>query len=242
MTTTTSATDGLNWNTSKQSTTKTSDKADVSTSGTASDTSVAIKGLGNNFNTFLKLLTTQMQNQDPTKPMDTNEMTQQLVQFAGIEQSIGTNSRLDKLLAMQQSATASSNLSYLGKTVSFEGTGFTLNKDTVETPLSYSLDTAAKTVNVKILDSTGKLIRTLPGDATTGKHQVTWDYKDNDGQFVQPGAYKLSVAAIAEDPKTVIVAKTSVFGRVDGVGSQNGETTLSVDGKDMPLSDITAVF
>ncbi|HYG88848.1 MAG TPA: flagellar hook capping FlgD N-terminal domain-containing protein [Azospirillum sp.] len=242
MTTTTTA-GSMNWDisqTQKQNTTKTADKADVKTS--ESDTSVAIKGLGDNFSTFLKLLTTQMQNQDPTKPMDTNEMTQQLVQFANIEQNIGTNTRLDKLLKMQQAAAASSNLGYLGKTVSFEGDTFTLANDTTDTPLSYELETAAKTVEVKILGADGKtVIRTLKGDPAAGKHQVVWDYKDDDGQIVQPGTYKLSVAATAEDEETVIVAKTSVFGRVDGVGSQDGETTLTVNGRDIPLSRIASV-
>lgn len=239
--TTTSATSGINWNTSttqNQSSTKTSDKADVKTG--EQDTSVAIKGLGDNFNTFLTLLTTQMKNQDPTKPMDTNEMTQQLVQFANIEQNIGTNTRLDKLLKLQQANAASSNLGYLGKTVTFEGNSFELTNDTTHTPLSYELESKAKTVTVKVLDSTGKAVRTLSGDGATGKHEIEWDYKDDAGTVVAPGAYKLSVAATADD-KTVVVAKTNVFGTVSGVGSKDNETTLTVNGKDIPLSRINSV-
>ena len=241
--TTTSAT-GNTWDVSQiqaKSQTKTSDKADVKT-GDSGSTDVAVKGLGDNFNNFLTLLTTQLKNQDPTKPMDSNDMTAQLVQFANVEQNIGTNTRLDKLLKMQQSGTASSNLSYLGKTVSFEGTSFTLGSSTKDTPLSYDLDTKAKTVDVKIVDSKGQTVRTIKGETGTGKHQVAWDYKDNDGKAVAAGTYKLSVAATAEDPNTVIVPKTYTFGTVVGVGSaKDGETTLTVDGRELPLSSIASV-
>ena len=240
--TTTSAASGNSWDVSQiqaKSQTKTADKADVKKE--EKDTSIAAKGLGDNFNNFLTLLTTQLKNQDPTKPMDTNEMTAQLVQFANVEQNIATNSRLDKLIKMQQAGTASSNLSYLGKTVSYPGDTFTLDSKTTETPLSYDLDGKAKNVDVKIVDSAGKVVATLKGEVGAGKHQVTWDYKDSSGNTVPAGTYKLTVAATAEDPKMVISAKTYTFGRVDGVGSKDGETTLAVNGKELPLSTIASV-
>lgn len=241
--TTTSATQSNGWDVSQlqaKSQTKTADKADVKTTETDA-TGTAIKGLGDNFNNFLNLLTTQLKNQDPTKPMDSNEMTAQLVQFANVEQNIGTNSRLDKLVKMQQAGMASSNLSYLGKTVSFEGDTFTLGSDTKDTPLSYDLDTKAKSVDVKIVDSKGKTVRTLKGETASGKHQVAWDYKDSDGKAVAAGTYKLSVTATAEDKNTVIAPKTYTFGTVVGVGSKDGETTLTVDGKELKLSSIASV-
>jgi len=241
MTTTSAA--GNGWDVSQlqsKSQTKTADKADVKTTETNA-TSIAAKGLGDNFNNFLTLLTTQLKNQDPTKPMDTNEMTAQLVQFANVEQNIGTNSRLDKLLKMQQAGMASSNLSYLGKTVSFPGDTFTLDKDTRETPLAYELDGKAKIVDVKIVDSKGSVVATLKGETGAGKHQVTWDYKDSSGKTVPEGTYRLAVAASGETPSTVISTKLYTFGRVDGVGSKDGETTLAVNGKELPLSTIASV-
>lgn len=225
----------------KNQQTKTSDKADVSTSSSSTTTDSAIKGLGDNFNSFLTLLTTQLKNQDPTKPMDTNEMTSQLVQFANVEQNIGTNTRLDKLVSMQQTALASSNLSYLNKTVSYEGSSFTLDSNTTDTPLAYSLDTKAKSVDIKILDSTGKTVRTFTGDTSVGKHQLSWDYKDSSGNAVAAGTYKITASATADDPTQVISPKTYTFGRVVGIGSQDGETTLMVDGKELKLSAISSV-
>ncbi|PWC40874.1 hypothetical protein TSO221_24415 [Azospirillum sp. TSO22-1] len=221
--------------------TKTSDKADVKTTAETNTTDSAIKGLGNNFASFLTLLTTQLKNQDPTKPMDTNEMTAQLVQFANVEQNIGTNTRLDKLVSMQQSALASSNLGYLNKTVSYEGTSFTLDSNTTDTPLAYSLDSKAKSVEVKILDSSGKTVRTFKGETSIGKHQISWDYKDSSGNAVPAGTYKITASATAEKDGEVNSPKTYTFGRVEGVGSKDGETTLMVDGKELKLSSIESV-
>lgn len=220
--------------------TKTSDKADVKTTEDKS-TSTAVKGLGDNFNSFLTLLTTQLKNQDPTKPMDTNEMTAQMVQFANVEQNIGTNTRLDKLVKMQQASLASSNLGYLNKTVSYEGTSFTLDGKTTDTPLSYSLDAKAKTVDVKILDSSGKTVRSFTGDTAVGKHQLNWDYKDSSGNAVPAGTYKITAAATSDDKNQIISPKTYTFGRVVGVGSKDGETTLMVDGRELKLSAIDSV-
>lgn len=241
--TTTSAASGTTWDISQiqgKSQTKTSDKADVKTTETDA-TGSALTGLGNNFNNFLTLLTTQLKNQDPTKPMDTNEMTSQLVQFTSVEQAIGTNSRLDKLLKMQQTSLASSNLGYLGKTVSYEGDTFSLNSNTTDTPLAYELDGKAKNVDVKIVNAKGETIATLKGDVSAGKHYVNWDYKDSTGAAVPAGTYKLRVAATAEEKDTVISAKTYTFGTVEGVGSKDGETTLAVNGRELRLSSISSV-
>lgn len=77
------------------------------TSGTAGSTApraAPTTGLGADFNTFLTLLTTQLRHQDPTNAMGPNEMTRQLVQFAGVEQQITTNNRLQTLISVQQGA------------------------------------------------------------------------------------------------------------------------------------------
>jgi len=230
----TAAASGTPWN--QTATGKTTTKTESEQA-----TDKATKGLGDNFNTFLKMLTTQLKNQDPTKPMDTNEMTQQLVQFASVEQTIGTNSRLDKLLKIQQANMVSSNLGYLGRTVSFEGDQFELRENTGPTPLGYELETAAKRVEIKILDKNGNTVRTLTGDTAVGKHKIDWDYKDAAGEVVPPGAYSINVTPVAKDDKTFIIAKTYTFGTVSGIGSADGETTLSVYGKEIPLSQIQAV-
>ncbi len=97
----------------------------VSATATAStDKTAATKsstGLADNFQTFLTLLTTQLQNQNPLDPLDTNQFTQQLVQFAGVEQQLKSNDQLKTLVALQKSAQATQALIYVGNTVAVDG-------------------------------------------------------------------------------------------------------------------------
>src|SRR5215203_4562265 len=78
-------------------------------------------GLADNFQTFLTLLTTQLKNQNPLDPLDTNQFTQQLVQFAGVEQQLKSNEQLKSLIAIEKSAQATQALIYVGNTVAVDG-------------------------------------------------------------------------------------------------------------------------
>ncbi len=207
-------------------------------------TASATKGLGDNFETFLTMLTTQMKNQDPLKPMDTNDMTKQLVDFANVEQNIGTNSRLDKLLKLQGASTASTNLAYLNRTVAYEGDTFQYADGMAQAPLGYELASAAKSVRVDILDSQGRLVRSMKGETSAGtKHAVTWDFKDDNGNKVQPGTYRMNVAPVSEKKDDTIKATTYTFGAVSGIGTnKDNETVLTVGSSEVPLSSVTTVY
>ncbi len=245
--TTTNTDYGTNWNMNQYGAAKTGNS---NKTGGAEKTDaeqkldVAVKGLGDNFEHFLKLLTTQMQNQDPLKPMDTNDMTKQLVEFANVEQNIGTNSRLDKLLKLQGASTASTNLAYLGRMITFEGDSFDYTEGMTQAPLGYELETAAKSVRVDILDSAGRTVRSLPGETKAGtKHVVDWDFKDDQGIPVAPGAYRLNIAPTGEKEDDYIKSKTYTFGVVNGISSgKDGETAVTVGSVEVPLSTITKVY
>lgn len=249
--TTTDATNGLNrFGTYNQGASKGSNTDKTtgtgSTGKTADEakTATATKGLGDNFETFLKMLTTQMKNQDPLKPMDTNDMTKQLVEFANVEQNIGTNSRLDKLLKLQGASTASTNLAYLGRVVSFEGDKFDYVEGMKQAPLGYELETAAKSVRVDILDGQGRKVRSFQGESTAGtKHLVNWDFKDDNGRAVPPGQYRLNIAPVSEKKDETIKVQTFTFGQVGGIGNnKDGETVLNVGSSEVPLSKVTTVY
>src|SRR3954469_24753121 len=94
-----------------------SSSSSSSTTGSATTT-----GLANNFQTFLTLLTTQLQNQNPLDPLDTNQFTQQLVQFAQVEQQLKSNDQLSSLVALQKTAQSSQALNFVGKTAVVDGT------------------------------------------------------------------------------------------------------------------------
>ena len=83
--------------------------------------STTTTGIADNFQTFLTLLTTQLQNQNPLDPLDTNQFTQQLVQFAGVEQQLKSNDQLKSLVALEKSAQATQALVYVGNTVAVDG-------------------------------------------------------------------------------------------------------------------------
>src|ERR1700748_3915043 len=88
-----------------------------STSTTSTNSQDALNQLSGNFSPFLTLLTTQLKNQDPTSPMDSNTFTQQLVMYSQVEQQINTNDNLKTLITQGTSNAASMTTSYLGKKV-----------------------------------------------------------------------------------------------------------------------------
>ena len=118
---------------------------------TATDSSqTALNKLTDDYTTFLKLLTTQLQNQDPTSPMDSAQFTQQLVQYSQVEQQIKSNQKLDKLISNQNSAGVGSSLGYLGKTIEMDGDNFTFDNNGAS--FNYRLSNIASDVKVKIYD------------------------------------------------------------------------------------------
>src|SRR5690349_4162010 len=118
-------------------------------------TSVANKAtLAQNFDTFLTLLTTQLKNQNPLEPLDTNQFTQQLVQFAGVEQQINMNQQLTSLVNMQKANQATSAMSFLGATATVDGTTTKLANGAAS--WSFSVDKPS-TATVNIKNSAGAL-------------------------------------------------------------------------------------
>src|SRR5689334_24529015 len=94
----------------------------TSTSSSSTDsTGVDNSTIAGNFQTFLKLLTTQLQNQNPLDPLDTNQFTQQLVQFASVEQQINMNAQLTSLVTLQKANQINSSMSFLGATATVDG-------------------------------------------------------------------------------------------------------------------------
>src|SRR6266436_1261215 len=111
--------------------------------------------LAGNFQTFLTLLTTQLQNQNPLDPLDTNRFTQQLVEFASVEQQINMNTNLQSLITMQQTTEATSALQLVGSTITVGGNSATLSNAS-STPATWSLTTSTPaTATVTVTNSSG---------------------------------------------------------------------------------------
>ena len=114
-------------------------------------------GFGSDFNSFLTLLTTQLKNQDPTKAMDAQQMTAQLVQFAQVEQAISMNGNMSKLIGLQQAAQLTAAAPLMGKTVEVSADKLSLQDGTATLRLPAA--GAATEARVAIQDSTGRTIR-----------------------------------------------------------------------------------
>src|SRR5438270_4881705 len=135
----------------------TKDAAGATISSTAGST------LAGNFQTFLTLLTTQLQNQNPLDPLDTNQFTQQLVQFAGVEQQLKTNDSLSQLVTLQQTTQATQALGFVGKTALVDGTTGTMTNSSATWHLNVPSDA---TVDISIANASGQTVFT--GKYTAG--------------------------------------------------------------------------
>src|SRR6266849_3643826 len=153
--------------------------ASSSSSGSSSLSSTAGSTLAGNFQTFLSLLTTQLQNQNPLDPLDTNQFTQQLVQFAGVEQQLKTNDQLTQLVSLQQTTQATQALGFVGKTAVVDGNTTALSSSSATWELNIPSSSA---VTVTIANSKGETVFTGNYSASAGNNQpFTWNGQGSDG-------------------------------------------------------------
>jgi flagellar basal-body rod modification protein FlgD len=194
--------------------------------------------LAGNFNTFLTLLTTQLQNQDPMSPMDSNQFTQQLVEFSGVEQQINTNDNLKSLISLAQGRSASDAVGYLGKIATITNGNAALSGG--KAAWSYSLDGASSATALTITDSTGRVVYTAPGETSAGTHDFTWNGQDNGGNQLPDGVYTLNVTPQSADGSAIStsVASSGVVNEVNLTGS---EPLMMIGPMAVPMSQIAAV-
>jgi flagellar basal-body rod modification protein FlgD len=181
---------------------------------TGGSTTAAESSLADTFDTFLALLTTQLQNQDPLDPMKSEQFTQQLVQFANVEQSINTNKKLDQLIGLQTSSQLNSAVSYIGKMVEVVTDQLMLTDGTAK--ISYGLDRNAAHTAITIIDQNGRGVRTINGEIAAGRHEFEWDGRDSNGAEVPDGVFGFTVVSVDDNEETVDAVAAS-FGRVTGV-------------------------
>ncbi|OXE36983.1 MAG: flagellar hook capping protein [Phenylobacterium zucineum] len=221
-------------------TTTTAATTNTSTASTAQDTGALGKArLASSFDTFLTLLTSQLKNQDPLSPLDSNQFTQQLVQMTGVEQQIFSNDLLKQLVS-NSGSTVSQAVSVIGKDV--EASTATSGLAGGKASWNYKLDRTASDVKLEILDAAGKIVHAeAASDNAAGSHALNWNGKDLTGrQLADGGAYTLRVTAVDAANATVASA-ISIKGRVTAVEQSNGAILLSVGGAKIPFSSITTV-
>ena len=210
---------------------------------TASATSAASKSgnateIASNFTQFLTLLTTQLKNQNPLDPMDTNQFTQQLVQFAGVEQQLKTNDRLDNILTASQSASSATATSYIGKTVTASGASSQLSGGSAAWTLTPAR--AASKAVITILDSNSNVVATQATSLAAGSQAYTWNGKTSAGLTAPDGTYSIKVSAMDATGSTVAV-DTSLSGTVDEVDLSGSSPVLLIGSQKVPLSSVQTI-
>ncbi|MFT3976489.1 MAG: flagellar hook assembly protein FlgD [Sphingomonas bacterium] len=210
-------------------------------SGTAADTVAAATSptkLNADFNMFLKLLTTQMQNQDPLSPMDTSQYTQQLVQFSQVEQSIEQTSTLKSILGSLGTQNLAQASSLIGRQVETGSAVAGLGEQPAQ--WGWSAGRAVATLTATITDANGRLVdtRTLSGGAASGS--MIWDGETSAGRQMAPGSYSLSLKALDANGNDVPVTVNGT-GRVNDVQLANGAVMVTVNGAQFPLTDLTRI-
>lgn len=208
------------------------------TSGMSNATAQAnVNSLNADFDQFLRLLTTQLQNQDPLSPMDPNQMTEQLVAFSQVEQQIKTNDQLESLLAFQTLNLTAVGLSFIGKNVEISDDEFNMD-GTNGANMSYVMPEGATKGTVTITDSTGKTVYTTEANLEKGTHKIEWDGKDTNGIAVPAGTYTLKVSAMDENDKSYNLT-TFVPGFVEGIETgDDGNLNVIVNGRLVPVTSV----
>ena len=204
-----------------------------------SSTGVEPNTIAGNFQTFLQLLTTQLKNQNPLDPLDTNQFTAQLVQFAQVEQQLKSNDQLSTLVSLQKTAQATQALEYVGQTVAVDGDTAPLR----DGEATWRLD-VSKPVNatINIMNSTGQTVYTVTRALEAGKSQpFTWDGKDTGGAQLPNGNYKISITAKDATGQSVAIP-TEIQAVVDSADLTQTPPLLSIAGSDYTLDKVKRII
>lgn len=210
----------------------------ASSATSTSDSSKSRQTLANNFETFLTLLTTQLKAQSPLDPMDTNQFTQELVQFSQVEQQINMNSNLEDLISLISQQTSSSIVSYLGTNVTAEGATTELSDG--KATWNYNSPQAVDGATITIRNASGTVVYTDTADLADGAGTYSWNGRTSTGSVAADGRYTITIDARTSDNK-VLDVNTSVTGKVTGIDLSGDEPVLEVGGSRIPISSVKAI-
>ena len=193
--------------------------------------------IAENFDAFLLLLTTQLKNQSPLDPMDTNQFTQQLVQFASVEQQLKSNDTLNALLTSSRGSAVSTAASFVGMQVTADGTSARLADGKAEWMINPARNAQA---NVVILDSKGSLVATSTQAVPAGEQKFVWDGTTSTGTTAPPGDYTIQISARDASGQNVSV-KTEIVGRVESVDVSDSDPVLLIGANRVPLTKVRGI-
>jgi len=189
---------------------------------------------------FLKLLVTQMKNQDPLNPMDSTEYTAQLAQFSSLETLQNIDAEIQQLKTAQAAANNSRAADYLGKTVTATGDSFDLAGGMVS-DVRFRLTTDAAETYVKVYNGAGQYVTSInSGARAAGEHLFSWDGLDSQGIAAPDGAYFIEVLAVDGNGHPV-AAETVFSGQATEINFRDDTAYLKVGGREVTLADIRKI-
>jgi len=216
----------------------TTPQASSSSSSSSSLSSTTGATLAGNFQTFLTLLTTQLQNQNPLDPLDTNQFTQQLVEFASVEQQLKTNDQLASHVSLQQTTQATQALGFVGKTAVVNGSTTALSNSQAAWQLNIP---TTSTVTINIANSKGQTVFTGNYSATAGDDQpFAWNGQGNDGTQWPDGQYTMTATAQDSTGNSVAIS-TEIAGTVNSVDLTQSPPLLSIQGQNYTISQVKRI-
>jgi flagellar basal-body rod modification protein FlgD len=197
----------------------------------------ALQALGSNFTSFLSLLTTQLKNQDPTSPMDTNQFTSELVQFTGVQQSVATNSNLSQLISLTQGSEVLQSTQVVGNTATVSSTQIALQSGNG----TLSFTTAnAEPVQVAIVNAAGTTILNTSINSASGSNSWVWNGKDSNGNTVPDGAYGIALETGTTGSNATSVP-FSVIGTATGLTNTGSGMQLDIGALQVPMSSVQSL-
>jgi len=189
---------------------------------------------------FLRLLVTQLKNQDPLNPENPAKMTAQLAQYSSVEQLYNVNDNLKRLGDMTASMDKVASLSMLDNRVLGENSRISYGGQPLE--LGYRLDEPAHSVEVRITDQAGNpVFERTDGQAEAGVHTFQWNGEALEGGSVDPGDYVLQVRAENAEGEQIEI-RPLVEGSVRGVDFRNGENVLITESGEYGLKDVVRIM
>lgn len=211
----------------------------ATTAAAATDSSTSLYG---SYDTFLKILTAQLKNQDPTAPMDASEFTQQLVQYSQVEQQISTNDKLDNVLSALNSNGITPLMGYVGAYVEAPSTGKLVVQNS-QAIMSYTLPEEALSTTIYVKDSSGKTVATLEGATASGLNRLVWDGTLDSGSKASDGTYSFSITAKDSAGETMELKDIRVIARVTGIETAS-DGSIVLKAGDLSIDDekVDAVF
>ncbi|MFM2042810.1 MAG: putative basal-body rod modification protein FlgD [Pseudomonadota bacterium] len=202
--------------------------AGATEAGAAGGNSAAQVRLASDTQSFLKLLTAQLTNQDPLSPVDPTQFVAQLAQFSTVEQAVESNTRLGEVLSQLRASGDRMDLAYLGREVEVESDRITLSAEGA-TQARYTVPEGADRVTLRILDADGTVVRTLPAGTAPGPRDLIWDGRGDGGGPLAPGSYRVEVAA-QDSAGKALAAPVTITDRVARIRREDGETLFVLSG------------